>query len=169
MKYKYSLFSVPSLGIHEGTQVHFDHRELSCNSDASHQGVHKRRQPDYQGMLWPDAQLSIVKPARTFVLEKEEGCRRTRPTAFRFQFKLQELEGNQLLRPPYYFQTTVAQAALGQPLSQSTLRTSSSTTTWRWMHQTGRRLVISLQTSSRLAPSGAKTAHLLSEFLLMKL
>ena len=77
--------------------MHFDHRELSCNSDASHQGVHKRRQPDHQGMLRPDAQLSIVKAARTFVLEKEAGCRRTRPTAFRFKFKLQELEGNQLL------------------------------------------------------------------------
>ena len=97
LKYKYLLFYVPSPGIYEGTRVHFDHRELSCNSDASHQGVHKRRQPDYQGMLWPDAQLSLVKPARTFVLEKEEGCRRTRPTASRFKFKLQELKGNQPL------------------------------------------------------------------------
>ena len=150
LKYKYLLFYVPSPGIYEGTRVHFDHRELSCNSDASHQGVHKRRQPDHQGMLQSDAQLGIVKPARTFVLEKEEGCRRTRPTASRFKFKLQELDGN-----PSYFQTT--------------LRTCSSTTTWTWMNQTDRRLVISFQTSSRLAPSGAKTAHLLSEFLLMKL
>ena len=150
--------------------MHFDHRELSCNSDASHQGVHNRRQPDHQRMLRPDAQLSIVKPARTFVFEEEEGCRRTWPTASRFKFKLQELEGNQLhLHPSYYFQTTEAQEALGQRLSQSTLRTFSSTTTWTWMHQTGRRLAISLQTLSRLAPSGAKTAHLLSEFLLMKL
>ena len=67
------------------------------------------------------------------------------------------------------FQTTEVQEALGRHLSQSTLRTFSSTTTWTWMNQTDRRLVISLQTSSRLAPSGAKTAHLLSEFLLMKL
>ena len=64
-----------------------------------------------------------------------------------------------------YFQTAEAQEALVERLSQSTLRTFSSTTTWTWMHRTGRRLVISLQTSSRLAPSGAKTAHLLSEFL----
>ena len=63
------------------------------------------------------------------------------------------------------FQMTEAQEALGQRLSQSTLKTCSSTTTWTWMNQTERRLVISLQTSSRLAPSGAKTAHLLSEFL----
>ena len=126
--------------------MHVDHRELSCSSDASHQGVHKRRQLDHQRMLRPDAQLSIVKPARTFVLEKEEGCRRTRPTASRFKFKLQELDGN-----PSYFQTT--------------LRTCSSTTTWTWMNQTDRRSVISLQTLSRLAPSGAETAHLLSEFL----
>ena len=47
IKYKNQLFSFPSPGIHEGTRVHFDHRELSCNSDASHQGVHKRRQPDH--------------------------------------------------------------------------------------------------------------------------
>ena len=74
--------------------MHFDHRELSCNSETSHQGVHKRRQPDHQRMLRPDAQLSIVKPARTFVLEKEEGCRR--PTSLRFKFKLLEHDGNQL-------------------------------------------------------------------------